>query len=223
MLAQITTSTSVFFILTTLISIFIFYKASGNSKKLLFVILAWMLVQGIISYNGFYTNTSLVPPRFSLMIAPALLLISLCFKSNKGKKFIDQFDMKLLLWLHVVRIPVELILYQLYLEKTIPELMTFAGINFDILAGITAPIMYYFVYVKKQIGRKVLLLWNVLCFLLLMNIIINAILSVPSVIQLQAFDQPNIAILHFPIVWLPSIVVVLVMFAHFIAFRRLRS
>lgn len=223
MLPQIASSTSAFFILTSLLSIFIFYKASGNSKRLLGVVLAWMLVQGILSYQGFYLDTSLVPPRFSLMIAPALILISLCFWSSIGKKFIDRFDMKLLLWLHVVRIPIELILYQLYLEESIPELMTFAGVNFDILAGITAPIMYYFVYVKKRIGRKGLLLWNVLSFLLLMNIVINAILSVPSPIQTQAFDQPNIAILHFPVVWLPSIVVVLVMFAHFIAFRRLRS
>lgn len=223
MLSQIATSTAVFFILTCLLSIFIFYKASKNSKQFLFIVFVWMSIQGIASYQGFYLDTSLVPPRFSLMIVPALLLIGLCFRSRKGQKIIDQFDMKLLLCLHIVRIPIELILYQLYVEEAIPKLMTFAGVNFDILAGITAPIMYYFVYVKKRLGRKALLVWNVLCFLLLMNIVINAILSVPSSIQVQAFDQPNMAILYFPIVWLPSIVVVLVMFAHFIAFRRLKS
>lgn len=184
--------------------------------------LIWMLIQMVLGLQGFYSDTSIVPPRFPLMIAPVLLAMIACFILDKGKRFLDKFDMKILLWVHIVRIPVELILYDLYLQKTIPELMTFTGVNFDILAGITAPLMYYLVYVKKSIGRKALLLWNVLCFLLLMNIVINAILAVPSPIQQQAFDQPNIAILYFPIIWLPSVVVAIVMFAHFIAMRRLR-
>jgi len=39
--------------------------------------------------------------------------------------------------------------------------------------------------------------------------------------QLFAFDQPNIAILYFPFVWLPSFIVMTVLFSHLISIRRL--
>jgi len=99
--------------------------------------------------------------------------------------------------------------------------MTFSGRNFDILAGITAPFVYYFVFFKKSISKKGLLIWNIICLLLLLNIVVNAILSTPIPIQQFAFDQPNLAILHFPMVWLPTFVVPAVLFSHIVAIYRL--
>ena len=99
--------------------------------------------------------------------------------------------------------------------------MTFEGRNFDILAGITAPIMYYLVFVKQSMSKKTLLFWNFACLALLLNIVINAILSAPLPFQQFAFEQPNIAILYFPFNLLPSIVVPVVLFAHLVAIRRL--
>jgi hypothetical protein len=37
----------------------------------------------------------------------------------------------------------------------------------------------------------------------------------------MAFDQPNIAILYFPFVWLPSVVVPGVLLAHLVSLRKL--
>ncbi|TAH22438.1 MAG: hypothetical protein EAZ08_00730 [Cytophagales bacterium] len=47
--------------------------------------------------------------------------------------------LKNLIYLNIVRIPVEIILFWLFVNKAIPELMTFEGRNLDIIAGITAP------------------------------------------------------------------------------------
>jgi hypothetical protein len=99
--------------------------------------------------------------------------------------------------------------------------MTFEGRNFDILAGITAPIIYYFAFVKKIIPNKFLLVWNIFCLALLINIVINGVLSIPSPIQQFAYDQPNIALLHFPFVWLPCCIVPIVMLSHVISIRKL--
>jgi len=64
-------------------------------------------------------------------------------------------------------------------------------------------------------------LWNVMALALLLNIVINALLSAPFPFQQFAFDQPNIAILYFPFVWLPSFIVVTVLFSHLVSLRKL--
>lgn len=129
--------------------------------------------------------------------------------------------MKLLTLLHVVRIPVELVLYSLFIYKQVPELMTFEGRNFDILAGLSAPFIYYFGFIKKKINQKVILLWNIACLGLLFNIVVNAVLSTPVPFQQFAFDQPNAAILYFPFVWLPGCIVPLVLFSHLVVIKRI--
>lgn len=133
----------------------------------------------------------------------------------------DDFDVKTLTLLHIVRIPVELILYSLYLHKVVPEVMTFEGRNFDILCGITAPFVYYFGYIKQILSKKIVLAWNVICLLLLANIVVTAVSAAPFSFQRLAFDQPNIALLYFPFVWLPSFIVPAVLFAHLSAIRKL--
>ena len=80
----------------------------------------------------------------------------------------------------ICKIPVELVLFWLFIHKAVPQLMTFEGRNFDIIAGITAPIIAYFSFTKKMIGRKIILLWNLICLALLINIVVYALLSAPT-------------------------------------------
>src|SRR4029078_4529517 len=107
------------------------------------------------------------------------------------------------------------------MQKLVPSLMTFEGRNLDILSGITAPLVYYFGFVRKQMGRSLILIWNFICLALLLNIVITAILSAPFRFQKLAFDQPNIAILYFPFIWLASFIVPVVLLAHLTAIRKL--
>jgi hypothetical protein len=209
------------FIITTLLTVFLFFKAGGKSKTAIGILFLWLLLQAILSYAGFYLVTKTVPPRFVLLALPAVLFIVLLFITAKGRTYINNLDAKTLTLLHVVRVPVELCLYWLFLHKSIPQLMTFEGRNFDILAGLTAPIIFYFGYIKNKLGKKVLLLWNFVCLGLLLNIVVNAILSAPSNFQQFAFEQPNTAILYFPFVWLPCCVVPLVLLAHLVCLKKL--
>ena len=211
------------FVLTTLVTVFLFYWASKQSNLVLFVLLSWLAIQAIIAYSEFYLNTTTVPPRFILLVAPAVFVILLLFLTKRGKAFVDGLDLKMLTLIHVIRIPVELVLYWLFLEKQVPELMTFEGRNFDILSGITAPIIYYFAFISKKLNHKILLIWNFICLALLFNIVANAVLSAPSAFQQFAFDQPNVAVLHFPFVWLPCCIVPLVLLSHLASIRKLLS
>ncbi len=180
-----------------------------------------MLVQGAVAITGFYLNEKGMPPRFVLLIGPALLCILLLFLTSSGRSFIDSLDAGRLTLLHVVRIPVELVLLGLFLHGAIPEVMTFEGRNFDIISGFSAPLVYYFGYVQKRLGKGLLIAWNLVCLSLLVNVVAHAILAAPTDFQRIGFDQPNVGVLYFPFVWLPGLVVPLVLFAHLVSIRRL--
>jgi hypothetical protein len=212
---------SITFILITFITLGFFYFATNNSKTILIICLIWLILQAILGNNEFYLMTDTFPPRFLFLIAPPFLTIALLFILPKGKICLDTMNIKTLTLLHIIRIPVEIVLFWLFIHKTIPELMTFEGRNFDILSGITAPIIYYFGFIRKKLNTKIMIAWNILCLGLLLNIVINAILSAPLPFQQFAFDQPNIAVFYFPFNWLPGFIVPLVFLSHLVCIRQL--
>jgi hypothetical protein len=207
--------------ITILGSLGFFYKAANHDKTVLITLLSWLGIQAAISLSGFYQNSYAMPPRFGFLVLPPVILIITLFATEKGRQLIDRFDTKTLTLFHIIRIPVEIVLFWLFLHKTIPQLMTFEGRNFDILSGLTAPFIYYFGFVKQNLSRSVLLIWNFICLGLLINIVANAALSLPTPFQQFAFEQPNIAVLHFPFVWLPGCLVPMVLFAHLVSIRQL--
>lgn len=211
----------VFFILITCLAVWQFYRATNKSLRFLLIVVTWMVIQFLLGRTNFYDNQTTAPPRFFLLIFPPFFLMILCFLTVSGRKFIDTLDIKRLTLLHTIRIPVEIALYYLFTYKAIPQIMTFEGSNFDIIAGLTAPIVFYVGFMKHKIPNKLLILWNFLCLGLLMNIIVIAILSAKTPFQQFAFDQPNIAVGHFPYNWLPSIIVPLILFAHLASLRQL--
>jgi len=211
---------NIIFLLTVLLTLLIFYRAANNSKTFVAVIVPWMLLQALLSYQGLYTKSAVVPPLFILAVVPPLLFIATLFLFSAGRRFIDSLQLDSLTLLHIIRIPVEIVLFCLYVQKIIPRVMTFEGHNYDILSGLTAPFIYYLVFIRS-VPRKYLLLWNIFCLVLLLNIVVTAILSAPFSFQQLGFEQPNIAILHFPFMWLPSCIVPLVLFSHLAALRRI--
>jgi hypothetical protein len=212
---------SVTFILTTFLTVGIFLYAikrgaftSTATKFLSFLLPFWLIFQATLGIGGFFLNTEAVPPRlFLFAFLPSLAAIILLFIFAR-KNFIEQLPLRALTYLHVIRIPVEMVLLWLYQGGQVPQLMTFEGRNFDILAGITAPIMAWLAFRGGKTNRPLLIIWNLFALGLLTNIVINAVLSFPFPLQQFAFDQPNRGLLYFPFIWLPSTVVPIVFFCH---------
>jgi hypothetical protein len=232
MIDNLPTYITLTFGLTTVATLllFIWIIRSSNSETtrkkstIIFICFTiWLIVQAVLTLNNIYnTDTSSFPPKIILTgILPAILTIFFLFLTAKGRQFIDSLPLKNLTYLNIVRVPVEIVLFWLFLNKSIPELMTFQGRNFDLIAGITAPLVAYFGLTKHKISRNAILIWNFICLGLLINIVVNALLSAPSPIQKFAFEQPNIALLNFPISWLPTFIVPIVLFGHLTSIRQL--
>lgn len=220
---NISTLTYVLFAFATALTFFLLIKAMRFSKKGILVIIGWLVLQTGIALTGFYTNTKGLPPRFLLAVVPPLIMILLLFITRRGKIFSAVLDIRTLTLIHVVRVPVELCLYFLFLHKAVPELMTFSGRNFDILSGLTSPLIWYFGFIRKKLNKTVVLAWNFICLALLIHIVADAVLSAPFAFQQFAFDQPNIAVLYYPFVYLPCFIVPALLLAHVAVIKNLLS
>ena len=219
---------SVVFILTTFIAVAFLLQAvkkvglrSAPSNILVFLLPLWILFQAVIAIYGFYLDASGIPPRLVLAgVLPANLLIITYFLFFRAE-FIERLPLRLLTLVHIVRIPVEIVLLWLFKSGAVPQVMTFAGLNFDILSGILAPIVYLLAFRGGTVKKWILVVYNILGIVLLANIVSIAVMSLPSPMQQIAFDQPNRAVLYFPYVWLPTIIVPIVLFSHLAALWQL--
>lgn len=208
------------FIVTTALSIILFAQATPSRNFTMVFLLSWGLLMGVIANSGFFLDTSARPPRILFMMVPVLVVLSVFFISKKGRGIIDQMNLRALTLVHVVRIPVEIILMLLAIYKTIPQLLTYEGRNFDIIMGLTALPMVWLIF-RKGVNRKFLLWWNVAGVILLLNVVIHGVLSLPLPFQVFGFDQPNVAMLHAPYNLLPGVIVPVVMFSHLASIRLL--
>ena len=208
--------------LTVLATIIWFFFATG-SKTFLFLAIGWTILQSILGLTGIYQNTEMIPPRIMLFgFLPPLVVIVITFLTRNGRAFVDRINLKTLTYFHSIRIPVEIVLVMLFQQGMVSVYMTFEGTNFDLFSGVTAPIIAFIAF-RKGTNKKLLVVWNVICLLLLMNVVITAIFALPSPFQKLAFDQPNIAVLYFPYNLLPSVIVPTVFFGHLVAMRQLAN
>ena len=210
-----------FFIAITAATGWFFLQANKYFKIVSLVMIGWLILQTVLAEKGFYTKTAGMPPRLIFPVLPPVLFIVACFILPAGRRYVDTLDPRMLTWLHIVRIPVEFCLYTLMIHHLVPEVMTFEGRNFDIISGITAPIVAYFGYSKKTISRPILLAWNIICLFLVLHVVYYGIFSAPTEIQKYAFDRPNVAVLYFPFIWLPAFIVPLVILSHLVCIRKL--
>ncbi|WP_070786790.1 hypothetical protein [Flavobacterium crassostreae] len=223
---------SISFAIITIVTLYFFYdilkkpnseNIRNKSNLILFGLFIWLIIQGILTLKNIYNSDgNSIPPKILIFgIAPPIFTIMLLFITKNGRDFIDSLDLAKITYLNIVRIPVEIVLFYLSVYNLIPELMTFEGRNYDILAGISAPFIAYYGIKTQKLSRNGILIWNFICLGLLINIIINALLSTPSPFQKFAFEQPNIAILNFPFSWLPTFIVPIIIFGHLVSIRKL--
>jgi hypothetical protein len=206
------------FLVTTLLTLLLFYIGSGRDKRVLLVSTIWLALIGGLSITGFFENTTSLPPRYLLVFLGSTGLIIYLYKVLKT----DRLNTKRLLLVQGLRLPVEIGLYQLFLQGQIPQIMTFEGWNYDIIIGISALMIFVVLYFKEHLLSKTfMLIWNVTGVLFLAVIVLTAVLSAPLPIQLLAFDQPNVAVLKFPYVFLPAYIVPLVLLTHLLTIKKI--
>lgn len=188
---------------------------------ILTILSVWIFLVSILTFNGFFEDLS-SPPRLMLFVGIVILVIIALFVVKRTRDFLNKMPITTLTYIHIIRVPVEMVLLWLGVSGAVAMEMTFEGSNFDIVAGITAPFVGVFMISGRSKNKIGAIIWNLAALGLLFNIVIRAILYTPYFYE-QAIggEAANTAVLYFPFVLLPTLVVPAVFFSHLVSLNQL--
>jgi hypothetical protein len=182
---------------------------------------AWMAVTWELAAFGTLRQWESTPPPFALLVFTIVAIALRLTFSPVGQRLAAHVPLWALVAVQTFRYPLELAMHRLSERGIMPEQMSYEGLNFDIVTGITAALVGGLVLTGRA-GRKTVLAWNVLGSLLLLNIVTIAILSTP---RFRAFgdDRVNVFVTYPPFVWLPAVLVLAAMAGHMVIFRATKN
>jgi hypothetical protein len=191
--------------------------------RLLAGLLVWFLYAGLMAHFGILKNSEMRPPGIAFVVGPVLLfLIFFIVRPSASAQAVLAFPLWLILGTQCFRIGVELFLHQLWIEGLVPRMMTFAGANFDIYIGLSAPLIAW-LSTRGRWGLKFASAWNILGLLALLNVVTRAVLTSPGPIHLIHSEVPDRMIGTFPFLLIPGFFVPLAVVLHLLAIRAIGS
>jgi hypothetical protein len=107
-------------------------------------------------------------------------------------------------------------------EGFVPLQMTWSGLNFDVVTALAA-LALAVVIARRGPDARLILAWNVLGLALLVNVLVIAILSMPTPLRQFASGPANVWVTYPPFVWLPTFLVPLALVGHVLVFKRLAA
>ena len=189
-------------------------KKSNASTILVTFMAIWLFVIALLAFNDYFLDFPGFPPHLFVFVGMSLLTIIGLFSIKRSRDFIGRMPITTLTHIHIIRVPVEIVLWWLFLEGMLPEQLTFQGMNHDIISGITAPFAAIFLVGLRSKSKIAAIIWNLIVLGLLFNIVIRAIAATPYFYDPAVLAKPNIAVFYFPYVYLPTFVVPAVLFSH---------
>lgn len=197
-------------------------QASRLTLGVAAALLAWLALAAVLAGAGLLSRYDTAPPRVALLPLTFLATMLLLSRTGAFARLLEGAPRAWPIALQSFRLPVELLLWALFQEGRIPERMTFGGWNFDVLIGLTAPVVAWAVS-RGRMGKTAVAAWNVLGLGLLANIVVIALRSAPGPLDAGWGGVPNTVIAEVPFVWLPAFLVPLAVFGHVASLRQLRA
>ncbi len=182
----------------------------------------WLVVSALVAGSGWLTHFDRLPPPLMIFVGITGVTSTVLAMSRFGGVLAQGLPVAALVGFHAFRLPLEIILHRLGNENAIPPQMTYNGMNFDVVTGVTAIAVALWA-AMGTLPRGVLLLWNLLGLGLLLNIVTIAILSTPVPFRVFMNEPANTIITVAPFIWLPTVLVQFAWMGHILLFRRLRA
>jgi len=186
-----------------------------------FILVIWIGLLTVLSINGFFTDFSKLPPRPALAMLIPLPIIFLIAFSKRGTQLLQTVPTHWLVFMQSFRVIVELLLLFAFMAGKLPEQMTFEGRNFDVITGILAFPVGYLIARKKSYASKLAIAFNIIGIILLLNILVIAVLSMPTSIRYFMNEPSNTLVGQFPFILLPGILVPIAYTMHIFSLRQL--
>jgi hypothetical protein len=189
--------------------------------RTILLILIWISLLTVLSYKGFFADFSKLPPRPALaMLIPFPFVLLVAF-SKKGTQLLRSVPPHWLILMQSFRIVVELLIWFAFLAGKLPVQMSFEGRNFDVITGVLALPVGLLLVRKKSYASKLAIAFNIAGILLLLNILVIAVLSMPTSFRHFMNEPSNILVAQFPFILLPGVLVPIAYTVHIFSLRQL--
>ena len=189
--------------------------------RTLAAVVAWAVLLGGLALAGFFANYNALPPRIPLsMLVPLAALFVILF-SRGGKELLQVMPPHWPVYAQSIRIGVELVIFLAVVNKMMPVQLSFEGRNFDVLTGVLAIPVGYYVFVAKRWPTWVAVGYHIMGMGLLVNVLAISFLSMPTPLRVFHNEPANTLITGFPFVYLPGMLVPLAFGLHIISLRQL--
>ncbi len=192
-------------------------------RLLRFFVGGFLLLVGVLALDRQFADTEALPPPIAYAIVPAFCGMLFLAFHPLTLRWVREIPQRWLIGLQTFRLVIEVQLYGLYLAGLLPRAMTFEGQNFDILIGLSAPFIAWYVHrshTQRHGQPRLVAAWNAIGLILLTNVVVRGLLSMPT--KFQVFTDPpgNIGMVYFPWIWIPTFIVPFAYLLHILSLRR---
>ncbi len=188
-------------------------------RNFLIAFFGWFAFIYAWSRFGTFGNFELFPVNaLPVFIIPLITILVFSF-SKSVKEILAHIPQENIIKFQVFRFYVEVLLWALFASAMLPVQMTFEGRNFDVITGVTAMLVGWLI-TKNKFPKAAIILWNVMGLVLLINIVVIAILSMPTPLQYFMNEPDNTIVTQFPISLLPAFLVPLAYMLHILSLRK---
>ncbi len=176
--------------------------------------IVWLSYTVGLSISGVLNNFSF-PPRVPLLIVLPIILFGIWVS---GRPLAREQLLKLaphsLIYIQSFRIIVEFLIYGGFRNGIYPQLVTFEGINLDILVGFSALLTGYLSQ-KGLIARNGILAWNFIA----LGVLSVTVYAFISTFYFSDFENKRI-FAELPYILLPSVLLNFAIFYHIMSIRQ---
>lgn len=194
-------------------------RASRDTVVAAVMIAAWLGIAFVAVKSGWMQDYRTMPPPLAWIMLPSVIVVLLLVASEYGRRLVRGLKFTELVGLQIFRLPVELALFGYWKEGRIPVEMTFEGRNFDAFTAVSGLVLALLIK-RKAAGKKVILAWNIVGLLLLLNVVVIAVLSAPGPFHVLKLQPLNSLPFGWPSIWILFAVLV-ALASHLLVFRKL--
>ncbi len=208
--------------------VYVAWRRTGASRRRSILAAAGMTVGLMLwmatTYVAAWLRVLQFPPGPPTMVVVFMLVFVLSVGlgvSPVGRRLAAGLPFVVLVGVQAFRLPLELMMHRAYEYGLMPRQMSYSGLNFDIVTGITA-IVVVVLLATGRAGAGTVRAWNWLGTLLLINIVLIAGLSAPTPWRVFRDAPANTWIATAPYIWLPTVMVAFAILGHIVIYRALR-
>jgi hypothetical protein len=180
----------------------------------------YLIYVSLMSFTGIFTVNAL-PPRILLFTAIPLLLFyfGYIFRTKIYWTLLENARLESLIRLHIFRL-IGVFFLITWTYGALPQTFAFIGGFGDIFAAVTAIFVANAVEKKKVYSAKLALVWNIIGFWDIVNVIVSAFIF--SKIALADGSKGISEFGAFPFCWIPAVAPATIIFLHISIFKKLK-